>query len=256
MTGSDEKPDRGREEATGEAIVRYLTGEMDRQERELFERVMASDPEIAREVESIARVTGRLESLPEEAWSPPVPPALDRSVFAERKGGAPSAPEGRRRGLRLPWSGGGFGWPQAVVGGLAAVVLFAAGTVFGTSLGGDGADSAATERLALSSFGPEAPVGAEGEVSLVSSGSDRLKLSVSGLRETGPREFYELWLLGAKGELVSLGSFRVDPEGGSEIEVPVPVDPDRYRFYDVSIQPENGSPQHSGRSVLRGLTRS
>ena len=100
----------------------------------------------------------------------------------------------------------------------------------------------------------EAPAGAEGEVSLVSSGSDRLRLSVSGLEETGEREFYELWLLGDEGELVSLGSFRVDPGGSNEIEVPVPIDPNRYRYYDVSIEPANGSPEHSGRSVLRGLT--
>jgi len=245
--------DRG-DGSLDETVVRFLLGEMDWDERSSFEKRISGDPKLAARVESMGLVTGRLESLPAEALNPPEPPALDRSVFGEGMGRSSSASPERRRGFRLSWSGSGFGWPQAVVGGMAAVVLFAAGAVFGTSLGGNGAQPVATEQLALSAFGPEAPSGAEGEVSLVSSGSDRLRLSVSGLRETGPREFYELWLLGAKGELVSLGSFRVDPEGGSEIEVPVPVDPDRYRFYDVSIQPENGSPQHSGRSVLRGLT--
>ena len=83
-----------------------------------------------------------------------------------------------------------------------------------------------------------------------------MTLDVSGLPQSGDREFYELWLLGEKGELIALGSFRVPPDGSSTIEVPLPVDPDRYRYFDVSIQPENGDPQHSGRSVLRGLTSS
>ena len=239
-------------EGDGEAVIRFLVGEMTAEERDRFKERIEADPSLAREVDAMSRMTERLGSLPDEAWIPPAPPDLDRSVFA---GSGTSAPEPRaRRSRGVRWPTGGFGWPQALAGGLAAVVLFAAGTVLGTSLGGDGAEPSVSERLALSGIGPEAPAGASGEVSLVSSGSDQLRLSVSGLKETGPREFYELWLLGADGELVSLGSFRVDPGGSSEIEVPVPVDPDRYRFYDVSIQPENGSPQHSGRSVLRGLT--
>lgn len=244
--------DRG-VEPLDEQIVRFLTGEMDRDERAGFERAIAADPGLAAQVDSMAQVTDRLGSLPDEAWAPPAPPALDRAVFE-----GPVAPGGaaapRRRRFRLARTTGAIGWSRVLAGGLAAAALFLGGAMVGTALDGEGPGPATTERLALSGIGPEAPAGAAGEVSLVSSGSDRLRLSVSGLNETGPREFYELWLLGADGELVSLGSFRVDPEGSSEIEVPVPVDPDRYRYYDVSIQPENGSPDHSGRSVLRGLT--
>jgi anti-sigma-K factor RskA len=239
-------------EAVSEQVVRYLTGEMDQTERAAFEQRIAADPGLATEVEAMARVTGRLVSLPAEAWNPPEPPALDRAVFSGSS--ADPAARTRRGGPRRAWSFGGFAWPRLLAGGLAAAALFLGGALVGTSLDGEGPGPATTERLALSGIGPEAPAGAAGEVSLVSSGSDQLRLSVSGLKETGPREFYELWLLGSDGELVSLGSFRVDPGGSSEIEVPVPVDPDRYRYYDVSIQPENGSPDHSGRSVLRGLT--
>ena len=246
--------DRG-EETTDELVVRFLTGEMDRDESAAFEGRIASDPELAAKVESMALVTGRLGSLPDEAWSPPEPPALDRAVFEGAKSTAGEAGD-RRRGFPLPGIAAGFGWPRLLAGGLAAAALFVGGALVGTALDGRGPGPATTERLALSGIGPEAPAGAEGEVSLVSSGSDRLRLSVSGLEETGEREFYELWLLGEEGELVSLGSFRVDPGGSNEIEVPVPVDPNRYRYYDVSIEPANGSPEHSGRSVLRGVTRS
>lgn len=252
MTGGIEN--RGGE-TTDEQVVRFLTGEMDRDESAAFEGRIATDPGLAALVESMALVTGRLGSLPAEVWGPPEPPALDRAVFEGAR--APGA-EGRdrQRGFRLPGFAVGFGWPRLLAGGLAAAALFVGGALVGTALDGEGPAPATTERLALSGIGPEAPAGAAGEVSLVSSGSDRLKLSVSGLEQTGEREFYELWLLGEKGELVSLGSFRVDPGGGNEIEVPVPVDPNRYRYYDVSIEPANGSPEHSGRSVLRGVTRS
>lgn len=250
MTGGTE--DRGGK-TTDELVVRFLTGEMDRDEIAAFEGRIASDPELAAEVESMARVTGRLGSLKDEAWNPPEPPALDRAVFEGSSASGGGAGD-RGRGFRLPGFPAGFGWPRLLAGGLAAAALFLGGALVGTALDGEGPGPATTERLALSGIGPEAPAGAEGEVSLVSSGSDRLRLSVSGLEETGEREFYELWLLGDKGELVSLGSFRVDPGGSNEIEVPVPVDPNRYRYYDVSIEPANGSPEHSGRSVLRGLT--
>lgn len=246
--------DRGGE-TTDELIVRFLTGEMDRDESASFEGRIAADPGLASEVEAIARVTGRIGSLPDEAWSRPEPPALDRAVF-EGLGASRGEARERRRGRRRLGVATGFGWPRLLAGGLAAAALFVGGALVGTALEGEGPGPAVTERLALSGIGPEAPPGAVGEVSLASSGSDRLKLSVSGLEETGEREFYELWLLGDEGELVSLGSFRVDPGGGNEIEVPVPVDPDRYRYYDVSIESANGSPEHSGRSVLRGVTRS
>jgi hypothetical protein len=53
---------------------------------------------------------------------------------------------------------------------------------------------------------------------------------------------------------VSLGSFRVGPDGRATLEVPLPVDPSRYRFLDVSVEPDDGDPSHSSRSILRGRT--
>jgi len=130
--------------------------------------------------------------------------------------------------------------------------------LIGTQIGDDAQPGSGPteETLALSSIGEEAPAGATGEVSLTSSEEDAVTLDVSGLDPTPEDEFYELWLLGEEGELVALGTFRVEPDGESRIEVPLPVNPDDYEYFDVSIQPDNGDPSHSGRSVLRGLTRS
>ena len=79
-------------------------------------------------------------------------------------------------------------------------------------------------------------------------------MRVSGLRPNTDGDFYELWLLGERGELVSLGSFNVPDSGVAEIDVPVPVDPESFRYLDVSREPADGDPSHSTDSVLRGPT--
>jgi hypothetical protein len=45
-------------------------------------------------------------------------------------------------------------------------------------------------------------------------------------------------------------------DGRAEIELPIPVAPSGYRYFDVSLQENNGDPAHSGVSVLRGPTSS
>lgn len=64
----------------------------------------------------------------------------------------------------------------------------------------------------------------------------------------------ELWLLetddsGAVVDLVSLG---VVDELDHRFEVPEGYDPTRYRVVDISVEPRDGDPQHSGRTILRG----
>lgn len=184
-------------------------------------------------------------ALPEAA--PEAPPASDR--------GLPGKP---RRSLAEVL---GIAWPRIAVGAFSALLLLAVGVGVGMQLGGDGAVSGGepAQTAQLQAFGEEVPPGASGEVLVTSGGGgngDQMTLDVSGLKQSGDREFYELWLLGDKGELIALGSFRVPSDGSSTIEVPLPVNPDKYRYFDISIQPENGDPQHSGRSVLRGLTSS
>ncbi len=59
-------------------------------------------------------------------------------------------------------------------------------------------------------------------------------------------------MLGDGGSVVSLGSFRVTSSGDAELRVPVPVDPQLYRFLDISVERTDEGPDHSGNSVLRG----
>ncbi len=48
--------------------------------------------------------------------------------------------------------------------------------------------------------------------------------------------------------MVSLGAV----DGSGRLAIPRGIDPTVYRVVDVSIEPADGVPTHSGRSVLRG----
>jgi len=237
-------------ELNRQRAVEYLLGELDETDRAAFEVEYRSDIDLERTVDELRPVVSRLGNMPDEAWDPPEPPPLVMPGSPPEPASAPGfgAPAPRRAG---------FGWLRAGAGFAAAVVILSAGVLIGTQLESGGPSDPATpeQTLALESIGNEAPSGASGLVSLTSSDQDAVTLDVSGLKPTGPDEFYELWLLGKEGELVALGTFRVEPDGDSRIEVPLPVNPGKYEYFDVSIQPDNGDPSHSGRSVLRGVTQ-
>ena len=66
--------------------------------------------------------------------------------------------------------------------------------------------------------------------------------------------FYELWLLdldaGEVNDLRSLGRVEVAADG--TFVIPDDVDLDRFDVVDVSVEPDDGDPDHSGASILRG----
>jgi anti-sigma-K factor RskA len=63
--------------------------------------------------------------------------------------------------------------------------------------------------------------------------------------------FYEVWLLDlAQDRLVALGV--LDERGRGRLTVPDGVRVEDYREVDVSVEPDDGDPAHSGQSVLRG----
>ena len=61
--------------------------------------------------------------------------------------------------------------------------------------------------------------------------------------------YLEVWMIDPSvTELVSLGPLRAD----GVYAIPAGVDPARFPIVDVSIEPVDGDPTHSGDSVLRG----
>jgi anti-sigma-K factor RskA len=211
----------------------YLLGELSAPEREAFERALADDPELRREVERLRPVTGRLAALDPAAWTPVEPPPLRMPATAPAR---PASPQRRRRPALVL---------RPAVAFAAAAVLLLAGVGGGLLLAGDDDPPAGAAR-------PLAAVGADrvarGKVRMTAAGAE---LQVSGLRPTRGGGYYELWLLNSRDDLVALGSFRVPASGKADVSVPMPTDPSRFRYLDVSAEPADGDPAHSGRSVLR-----
>ena len=208
----------------------YLLGEMEPDRAADFERALAKDAELRAEIEALRPVVRRLEALPAEGWDAASPPPLKLPGLPE-----PSAPRRPRFVLR------------PAVAALCAVALLAAGVGLGVIL--DREPEPAT-RLVLSPIEGVDP-GASGRVGVT---SDRVNVRVSGLPPTADGQFYEMWLLGADKQLVGLGSFQVGKDGMATLKLPLPVDPGQFSYFDISLEPADGDPGHSGVSVLRGPT--
>jgi anti-sigma-K factor RskA len=207
--------------------VDYLLGEMEPERAARFEAELARDRALRAEVERLRPVITRLDGLPGEAWEGVEPPPLREPVVVR---------EPRRRLVLRP-----------AVAALCATALLAAGTGLGVLLD---RDPEPATRLVLNPIGGVDPQ-ASGRVGVA---SDRVNVRVSGLAPTPDGQFYELWLLGADQQLVGLGSFRVGEDGTATLRLPLPVDPGRFRYFDISLEPGDGDPGHSGKSVLRGPT--
>lgn len=226
-------------------ISSYLLGELDPEAAGSFERRMSGDAVLRDEVERLRPVVERLHELSDEAWAPPEPPPLE----LPSEDGA--APERRRPRWRLP-----ILTLRPVAAAVASVLLLAVGVGAGVLVSGGGSgDGGATEQsLGLSRI-DDGPGGAHGSV-LVSADRTRAEVDVRGLEPSGAGRFYELWLLDEDGKTIALGSFRVGAGGRADVQIPIPVQPSRYRYFDVSLQEDDGDPAHSGVSVLRGPTSS
>ena len=235
--------------ARHEDAVAYLLGELGSEEAPAFERRLAEDAELRAEVDRLRPVVHGLETMPAAAWEAVDPPPLmlPADVRAEEavrdsSGMAQRPARSRRRRWTL----------RPAVAALCGLALLAIGVGAGLLLGaGDETAAPAGTQLALAPVG-EGPRSGRAELVVRDAGKAIVSVDVSGLRATGRRQFYELWLLGADQRLVALGSFRVGSDGRASMELPLPVDPAGYQYFDVSLQPANGNPGHSGRSVLRG----
>jgi hypothetical protein len=76
----------------------------------------------------------------------------------------------------------------------------------------------------------------------------RLRVRVRGLR-TAPRRGYGIWLYNSVSDARLIGGSDSGTFQGATL--PLPADADRYMFLDVSREPTDANPNHSGASVLR-----
>jgi anti-sigma-K factor RskA len=208
-----------------ELAAEFVLGELDERRRAEVIRRLEADVDLRAEVEVMRALAGDLGELPADAW-------LQTEA-------ARPAPRGRRAWSVRPAFALGAVLLALILGGAAGVLL---------DDGGDSSPPAA--QIVLQPLGPDAA--ARGEVAMPSEGE--MVLSVSDLPSTAPGQYYEVWLIDDRERTVPIASFRVGGDGAARLRVPLPVDPARFRFFDVSRQEEAAGTQHSGDSVLRGPT--
>lgn len=192
---------------------------------------------------SLSVADTHLDTPPDDLWS-----GIEALVAAgpapEVHAPAPPATvtplDGRRGRARLPY----------LLGAAAAVVAAVVGLLaFVERDKGD--DGTALDAIALTNDGLD-PAGATsvGRATLVEEADGRyaLDVDVSKLPATGDG-FLELWIIDTSvSGMYSLGPLH----GSGRYVLPDHVQPASFPIVDVSIEPADGVPQHSGKSILRG----
>jgi hypothetical protein len=137
--------------------------------------------------------------------------------------------------------------PAVAVAAAVAIALVVLGAAGGALLTRGGAGAGGGREVALAPVG-DGPRGAHADARLARAS---MQLTVSGLPRVGGGGFYEVWMLRDPAHLVALGSFRVGPGGRARVDLPVTASARRFPVLDISREPADGDPAHSGHSVLR-----
>ena len=235
------------------------------------------------DVSELADVRTRLAELPPEAWTgtaprgnghAPAAPSPRLSVVSERhrarepEAKAETKAAGPERRSRLP-----------LLLALLAVAAIALVVVLASSGGGDDSQpksagsngsaakpsnpakanakakgkpsksapkppTAAAQEVALAPLG--AAAGATGSAALADGGK-RLRLDVSGLPDPQGGA-YQVWLYDSVIDAVSLVKVS---DTKLTLDLKLPANASHYRYVDISREPADGNPNHSGESVLR-----
>ena len=138
-------------------------------------------------------------------------------------------------------------WRRPLTAAAAALAVAAAATAVLVTGGAPAPEAPREVTAQLQALGGTA---ASGEFVLSTGPGQRsLAVDTSGLPPADG--FYEVWLLDLEQDrLVALGV--LDERGRGRLTVPDGVEVDDYREVDVSLEPDDGDPAHSGDSVLRG----
>ena len=140
--------------------------------------------------------------------------------------------------------------PRLLMVAAAAVAgaVVGAGAVAVLTRGDDG-ESVTT--VALDRLGDE-PASGRAEVVVRADGSRALQVDLDAPDLDG--EYYEIWLI--EPDVVDMVPLGVVRPGAQTFEVPAGLDLGEYPIVDVSVEPLDGDPTHSGYSVARGQLES
>lgn len=214
-------------------ISAYVLGDLEPAAAERLRAREAADPGFAAEVAAVRALVAQLGDLGPEEWDPVEPPPLRY---------APQ-PAPRRRSWWRPVT------LRPALAVTAAVLLLGVGVAIGALVagGGGGGGGGGGRVVALAPVG-QAPRSADGTADLR---DGTMRLSARGLPGNARGDFYEVWMMRSPTDLVSVGSFTVGTDGRATVDMPVTASTARYPIIDVSLEPGDGNPGHSGMSVLR-----
>jgi anti-sigma-K factor RskA len=213
------------EELLGPYLLRQLTAEEEHQ----LERHLEGCPTCRDELERVRQTHTLLGEL---AANEP-PPDLKGRVLA------------RVRDETRVWTGWRL-WVPAAAALLVAVILGIGLFVAITGDSSGGVPLTATAR---------AP-GASGELRGEKVGENlRVELEVEGLPELRKHEYYEMWYATEEGERISCGTFRVQPEGRTTVNLTAPALATSYPLIEVTREPNDGDPAASEKKILVGDLR-
>lgn len=153
---------------------------------------------------------------------------------------------GRGSRRRTAWAAAAAGVLVGAAGAAAVLDGVSGSGASGSGAGGDVLAVGSTRLTPLVDGGAGA-----GEATLQEDGSDlSLRVEADGLPSPSGG-WYEVWLLADAGDgAVALGTL---PAGGDgRLVLPAGIDLADYPVVDVSLEPADGDPAHSGTSVLRG----
>ena len=189
----------------------------------------------------------RLQTPPPRVWDRIAAAAgADRSPAVADGNGAP-ARAARRHGNRRRWPRGRLATGLA---GLAAGLIIGIGGAAGVV---QLAKTPAARVVAQVELLPLPASGQFGDATgtAVMRATARQQLMVVTLHAPRAPGFYEVWLLARDGvSMISLGELNADQTG--TFIIPPGTDLRNYSRIDISLQPFNGSTQHSKTSVVRG----
>ena len=207
---------------------------------------LASCPACQSELDQLRAVVATARAVQPEDVPVAPPPRVWDAVAAEL--GIDAAHDDLAARRARPSLAGRFGLLALAAAVVVGIALGAVGTAV---LSGDGATGSPGAVVARADLEPLPERAGSGVAEVLGSG-DRRELAVEVTGLTGDADgFYEVWLLDKDAQrLVSLGVLRGDR---GQFPLPATVDVAEYPVVDVSIEPVDGNPAHSGDSVVRGL---
>jgi anti-sigma-K factor RskA len=201
-----------------------------------------SDDELNALRASLGLIARSIEPADRERVAPPADlwASIDAALDQESPPPVPVVDLAARRRARRPWLG--------IAAAAAALVLLAGGMAL-SRRGNDGGVRVSSAALTNEGLSPRGST-SSGTARVVQDGSSlKLDLQVSH-PPTTTGAYLEIWMIDTKVKgMVSLGPYH----GNGRYPIPAGVDPAAFPVVDVSIEPADGQPTHSGISIVRGL---